>query len=98
LVFDNPHEQVNGVKQDLELVKQLKEEEGTDIYLCGGGVFAGWLLDNQLIDVLKIKLNPIILGGGTSLFGNSPSALKLNQNDEQAFEGGLSLRTYQIQY
>ena len=98
MTLDNPHEQVKVVKRDLNVAQQLKEEEGTDIYLCGGGVFAGWLLDNQCIDVLKIKLNPIILGGGTPLFGGSKTALLLHQSDVQEFAGGLSLRTYQIKY
>jgi dihydrofolate reductase len=98
LVLDNPHEQVHVLKRDLKIVQQLKEQEGTDIYLCGGGMFAGWLLDNQLIDLLKIKLNPIILGGGTPLFGESKTALSLHQADSQEFDGGLSLRIYDIQY
>src|SRR5690349_8695871 len=39
---------------ELEKIEKLKAETGTDIYLCGGGAFAGWLLDNDLIEVLKI--------------------------------------------
>ena len=98
LTLDNPHELVNVVPRGLKLVEELKAEEGTDIYLCGGGIFAGWLLDHQLIDGLKIKLNPIILGGGTPLFGESQTALSLHRTDVEEFEGGVSLRTYGIQY
>lgn len=98
MALDNTHEQVKVIKRDLSMVQQLKNEDGLDIYLCGGGVFAGWLLDNQLIDVLKIKLNPIILGGGTPLFGKSHTSLSLQQTDVQEFDGGLSLRTYRMRY
>ncbi|MGB3587409.1 MAG: dihydrofolate reductase family protein [Tunicatimonas sp.] len=98
LTLENPHNLVKVVKRSTTTVQQLKQEEGTNIYLCGGGAFAGWLLDEKLIDILKIKFNPIILGGGTPLFGGSSAVTKLNQIDNQEFEGGLSLRTYHIQY
>lgn len=54
-------------QNELEAIEQLKEADGTDIYLCGGGTFAGFLLDNELIDELIIKLYPIILGRGIKL-------------------------------
>ncbi len=98
LTLENPHDLVKVVKRDTSTIKQLKQEEGTDIYLCGGGAFAGWMLDEKLIDILIIKLNPIVLGSGTPLFGDSNTATKLNQLDNQEFEGGLSLRTYHIHY
>ncbi|MBD0778915.1 dihydrofolate reductase family protein [Maribacter sp. ANRC-HE7] len=44
------------------------------VSLCGGGQFAGWLLDPGLIDILKLKMIPIILGDGISLFGNAKSS------------------------
>jgi len=67
LHFENP--QVTVCKPDLSIIKKLKEETGSDIYLCGGGEFAGWLLLNEEIDILKIKLNPFIQGKGIPLFG-----------------------------
>src|SRR5262249_5206811 len=33
-------------------IQNLKREAGTDIYLCGGGTLAGFLLDQGLIDQL----------------------------------------------
>lgn len=98
LTFENRHERVHVVQRDLEVVRKLKQEEGTDIYLCGGGQFAGWLLDHQLIDILKIKLNPILLGEGIPLFGESTAALDLDLIERLDFEGGLMILTYRIDY
>ncbi len=82
----------------MKFIYELKDQKGTDIYLCGGGMFAGWLLDNELIDVLKLKLNPIILGGGTRLFGSSSKSLFLNLKESRDFEKGFKILTYNIKY
>jgi len=74
----------------------LKEKATTDIYLCGGGEFAGWLLENQLIDILKLKVNPIVLGAGTKLFGNSKASVVTKLIENQSFKEGLEIKTYQI--
>jgi dihydrofolate reductase len=76
----------------------LKMHEGADIYLCGGGQFAGWLLDNKKIDTLKLKLNPLILGQGKKLFGNSNSKYKLELLETSDYENGLQIMTYNICY
>lgn len=81
---------------DISEVKRLKEGEGSDIYLCGGGQFAGWLLDYGLIDILKVKLNPLILGDGVRLFGASKKALRPKLLDSRRFDGGLQIMTYRI--
>ncbi len=31
-------------KKSIDRVREIKESAQTDIYLCGGGEFAGWLL------------------------------------------------------
>ncbi len=48
---------------NVENVTRLKEEEGA-IFLYGGGYFAGWLLENGLIDTVKLRINPAIVGDG----------------------------------
>ena len=99
LSFENPHEKVQVCKPyDTSLIEALKQEEGTDIYLCGGGRFAGWLLENELIDVLKVKLNPLILGEGTRLFGNSTKQYQLKLVKGEGFESGLQILTYEVVY
>lgn len=96
LRFADPHPQVQVCPLDIKRVQALKAGSGTDIYLCGGGQFAGWLLDHQLIDILKIKLNPLILGGGTRLFGDSQQQASFHLVDQANYEGGMQIITYKI--
>ena len=98
LTFDTKNDQVKICKLDLEIIKSLKNKKGTDIYLCGGGEFAGWLLENELIDVLKIKLNPFIQGDGIRLFGNSTKQYQLELEESNEFDKGLQIITYNIKY
>ena len=98
LTFNDPHEQVKVCSLDLATIRNLKDQAGTDIYLCGGGMFAGWLLDHGLIDTLKVKLNPLLLGEGALLFGASTKQYKLQLTDYERFEHGLQMITYRIVY
>ncbi len=78
----------------IDRVKEIQAQSTTDVYLCGGGEFAGWLLDHGLIDQLKLKLNPIILGEGIRLFGQSNTQAKWNLIDKETFDDGLQILTY----
>ena len=96
LILENAADGVHVRSMDINNILDLKQQGGTDIYLCGGGEFAGWLLENDLIDVLKIKLNPIVLGNGVGLFGSSVKALDLHVMDTKAYDHGVHIITYQL--
>ena len=96
--LENPSPNVHIMKLNINELDNLQKEDGTDIYLCGGGQFAGWLLDNQKIDILKLKLNPLILGEGIKLFGESSKKYKLQLINTASYENGLQIMTYQINY
>lgn len=96
--YENKHEKIHVVKPEIEKVKELKATSGSDIFLCGGGLFAGWLLENEMIDLLKIKLSPVIFGDGLKLFGNSKKEVKLELSDLARHDKGLVLLSYNIKY
>ena len=48
-------------------VRELKEQDGGDIWLCGGGELAGAPVGE--IDRLVLKRNPVLFGEGVPLFG-----------------------------
>jgi len=79
-------------------MKKLKAENGSDIYLCGGGEFADWLLDNEMIDFLKIKLNPLILGSGIKPFGSSKKRILTELVEIKSYDKGLQIINYRLNY
>jgi dihydrofolate reductase len=85
-------------KINIQEIETIQKQEGTDIYLCGGGHFAGWLLDNKKIDVLKMKLNPLILGQGVKIFGNLMRTFKLRLINTEVYENGLQIMTFDFDY
>lgn len=98
LNLKNPSESLFVVPIDIDTISKLQDQDGSDIYLCGGGKFAGWLLAHKKIDVLKLKLNPILLGNGVRLFGEKiiPYNLELTMCNE--YENGLLINEYKIIY
>jgi dihydrofolate reductase len=96
LVLEKLAETVHIEKKSLDRVREIKKSAQSDIYLCGGGEFAGWLLDHGLIDQLKLKLNPIILGNGIRLFGKSTTKATWNLKEAETYDEGLKILTYDL--
>jgi dihydrofolate reductase len=79
-------------------VLKIRQKTGSDIYLCGGGQFAGWLLDNGMVDILKIKLNPFVQGQGVRIFGDSKRTVQTALIDSAKYGNGLQIMTYSVLY
>ena len=98
LEFNDQHQNLHIIDPSLEEIDKIQQQSGTDIYLCGGGQLAGWLLDHQKIDILKIKLNPMLLGSGIRLFGSSETFYQLELLDSKRYQQGLQIITYKVLY
>lgn len=93
------NEQLQVIRADpTDFVGTLKQQDGQDIYLCGGGQLAGYLLETELIDRLILKVNPIALGRGIPLFGQSRKSFGLTLNDAQVYTNGVAFMNYSIDY
>jgi dihydrofolate reductase len=94
-----PDAEVEAIDRDeLTCIQKLKEEASTDIYLCGGGAVAGFLLDHGLIDQLILKLNPLVFGRGIRLFGTSTRRVDLALLSSKAYSNGVVLLQYDLRY
>lgn len=49
-------------------VRALKEEEGGDILVMGGGELASTLIEAGLVDEIGLNVHPLLLGAGTPFF------------------------------
>jgi len=96
MTIDQLADTVHIEKMNIARVKEIQQAAKTDVYLCGGGQFAGWLLDHGMIDELKLKLNPIILGQGVRLFGDSKTVVNGRLITQEGFEDGLQFLTYAL--
>jgi dihydrofolate reductase len=87
--------EVEIVREDgAAFVAALKRAEGGDIYLCGGGELAGALHEAGLIDVLRLKLNPIVLGEGVRLFGRADATARYRLAGVQTYQSGVAFLEY----
>ncbi|WP_438008943.1 dihydrofolate reductase family protein [Sorangium sp. So ce321] len=85
-------------RDELAVLRRLKEGDGADIYLCGGGAFAGSLLDHGLVDQIVLKLNPILFGHGIRLFGESTRKVELALLESKPYASGAALLRYDVKY
>jgi dihydrofolate reductase len=65
--------------KNLTDIKKLKNSKGSDIKVWGSRELIQFLLKNDLVDELWLKIFPLILGKGKKLFDNGtiPAAFKL---------------------
>lgn len=82
----------------IEFVAKLKQTTPGKIWLCGGGKLAGALLEAELIDKLKLKINPVLIAKGISLFGGSQKKVNLELIDVHHYKSGVVLPTYTVKY
>ena len=89
----SPDPQVRVVPDPLALVRELKQENGTGIWLAGGGRLAGALLPE--IDELVIKRYPVVVGAGIpAIAAHHVHPLAFQITDEDTLAGGTTVTTY----
>ncbi|KZL15888.1 dihydrofolate reductase family protein [Pseudovibrio sp. Ad26] len=90
--------EVEAVRADFTThISALKKEQGGDIYLCGGGMFAGLLATSKLIDVLRLKVAPVLCGVGTPLFANVSERIDLKCISSTLHESGVEYCEFNLQ-
>ena len=78
------------VKTDaIEKVRELKSQNGKDIFLFGGAKLIGALMKENLVDEFHLSVHPILLGAGKSLFIPAEHRTKLKLLDTKTYETGL---------
>lgn len=80
--------------KEREFLQKLRKDQGSPIYLCGGGAFAGALMADGEIDIIRLKRAPILLGEGTKLFGETACSKQISCTRSKAYDGGYLLQEF----
>jgi dihydrofolate reductase len=79
-------------------VRRLKNEQGQDICVMGGGVLAKSLFEADLIDEIGFNIHPVLLGSGIPLFHEMPRQIDLELIKNQQLSNGCVVLTYQVKH
>ncbi len=79
----------------VEEVTKLKQQPGKDVAIFGSSDLAVSFLEHGLIDEFRIMVNPIVLGGGKTLFQGIAKQLTLKLVKTKVFKTGNVLLYYQ---
>jgi dihydrofolate reductase len=78
----------------IDLVRELKAENGKDIWLCGGAQLAGGLF--SAIDELILKVNPVVIGSGIPLFEGASGTRGTTLTRHKTYANGFVLAHYSL--
>jgi dihydrofolate reductase len=84
------------VKDAAAAVAELKNQEGKDIWLMGGGALFHRLLEAGLVDTVEIALIPVLLGGGIPMLPPPCRKVKLELTSSKDLSTGIVLLTYNV--
>ncbi len=73
------------------LVNELKQKCGKDIWICGGARIVHQLMQNNLIDKYYISIIPTILGDGIRLFDVTDKKIDLRLISSKSSNGIIEL-------
>ena len=77
-----------------EEVAKLKEEQDGEVVVHGSAQLVQALLENDLVDELRLMVFPVVLGAGRRLFGDTSDKKTLELVDSQVVGDGVAILTY----
>jgi dihydrofolate reductase len=76
-------------------VSKLKEEAKGDIVVPGSFKLVQMLMEHDLVDELRLKIFPVVLGAGERLFGQTSDKKGMRLVDSRTIEGDIVFVTYE---
>ena len=80
--------------RDVAELRTLKGQPGKNMYVVGGATLVASLLNEALIDELRLIVHPIVLGKGQALFGGVNKRLSLDLVQARSTESGRLIVAY----
>lgn len=78
----------------LDAATKLKADVGGDIVIPASVGIVQTLLEHDLVDELRLKVFPVVLGAGTRLFGETSSTRTMRLMGSRTLDGDTTFLTY----
>ncbi|WP_114937132.1 dihydrofolate reductase family protein [Mucilaginibacter endophyticus] len=78
----------------VEDIKKLKNSEGSDLKVWGSGELVQLLLKHDLVDELWLKIYPVLLGKGKSIYGPETLPMTLELTESTVTPSGVIVANY----
>jgi dihydrofolate reductase len=75
-------------------VADLKQEDGGDLLAIGSTRLVQTLVEHDLVDELRVMVDPLVVGGGKRLFASDGALRPLRLLDSQVTTSGAIIATY----
>jgi dihydrofolate reductase len=82
--------------RDVSALRSLKEQPGGAVYVIGGAALVSGLMNEGLIDELRLIVHPVVLGGGKALFAGVSGRRGLELVQAGADRSGRVVLSYRI--
>jgi dihydrofolate reductase len=79
----------------IEEVSKLRQGPGGDIYVHGSAQLVQTLVENDLVDELRLMVFPVVLGAGKRVFGDTSDKKRLRLVDSKVVGDGVVILTYE---
>jgi len=76
-------------------VSKLKQALNGDIVVPGSFQLLRTLIEHDLVDELRLKVYPVVLGDGERLFGQTSDKKPMRLTNAQTLDDGIAFLTYQ---
>jgi dihydrofolate reductase len=80
--------------QALARLRELKEADGGDLLVMGSPTLASALLREGMVDELRLMIEPVLLGGGKSIFPDDGALRTLELVSAVTSPNGVHVSTY----
>lgn len=77
-------------------VPKLKQKIDGDIVVAGSFQLLGTLMEHDLVDELRLRIFPVVLGAGERLFGETSERKPLRLLNSQTVDDGVAFLTYEV--
>jgi dihydrofolate reductase len=85
------------VREDVaDFVRRIKDEDGGDILVMGGGELGSALIEAGLVDEIGFSIQPVLVGGGVPAFRELSHLVELELVEGRALSKGCVLVKYRV--